>query len=92
MLRLILTRFWPVLLPIVIYLLWRWWRARQARKYGADAVTWTRSHVYWIVLSSLLIGIACMLFLGLTAQHNHGAYIPTMEENGKLVPGHWEEQ
>lgn len=90
MLRLLLLRFWPVLLPAALYLLWRWVRARRARKLGEEPPPITRSHWFWVILISLLVGLACLAALGFSSERHMGAYFPAMEEDGKLVPQHWE--
>lgn len=88
MLRLILFRFWPVLIPLIAY--WLWWRmvGRKATIDGKPVMRFRDGPWYWAVLSSLLIAVACFIFLGQEATRGTtGNYIPPHMENGAIVPG-----
>lgn len=84
---LFLFRFWPVLIPLVVYYLWHMNARRKAKKSGAALPHFRDGPWYWAVLASLLIAVACFLFLGLTHAENSGNYVPPHMENGTLVPG-----
>lgn len=87
MLRLLFTRFWPVLIPIIVYLLWMAWRRRKATKAGHEIPTWLDGPWLWAVVSSALIGIGCFIILGLSQDRVDGTYIPAHMEKGRLIPG-----
>ena len=84
---LFLFRFWPVLIPLLVYLLWYWNTGRKAVKAGSEKPKFRDGPWFWIVLSSLFIGFACFLFLGVTIKGTKGEYEPPHMENGVLVPG-----
>jgi len=85
---LFLFRFWPVLVPLLIYWLWHLSVARRAVKAGLPAPHFREGPWYWAVLASLLTGIVCFLLLGASSEGMTGEYVPPHMENGTLVPGH----
>lgn len=84
---LFLFRFWPVLIPLVVYWLWHIRAKRIAIKSGAPVPHFRDGPIYWAVLASLLTAVLCFLFVGLTHEENDGKYVPPRLENGTLVPG-----
>ncbi len=84
---LFLFRFWPVLIPLLVYLLWYWNTGRKAVKAGKEKPKFRDGPWFWIVLSSLAIGFGCFIFLGATIEGTKGNYEPPHMENGVLVPG-----
>ena len=90
MLRLLLFRFWPVLIPLLVYWLWRKAVVRKATKAGVAVPPFHDAHWYWLVLSSLAIGVLCFVFWGATTESVKGTYIPPHMENGAMVSGHVE--
>lgn len=84
---LFLFRFWPVLIPLIVYLLWHHHMRKKARKAGEPEPRFRDGPWFWAVLASLLIGMVCFLVLGLSAERRTGNYIPPHMENGVLVPG-----
>jgi uncharacterized membrane protein len=85
---LFLFRFWPVLLPFLIYILWFYTVGCKVTIDGKPVMRFRDGPWYWIVLSSLVIGIACMIYFGATTEGQKGDYVPPHMENGVLVPGH----
>jgi len=85
---LLLLRFWPVLIPLIAYWLWLTYVGRKATIEGKPVLRFRDGPWYWVVLSSLLIGLLCFLFLAEEATDGvKGDYIPPHMENGTLVPG-----
>lgn len=84
---LFVMRFWPVLIPLLIY--WLWWLrvGKRATIEGKPVLRFRDGPWYWAVLASLLTGIGCFIFLGLEIEPVKGAYAPPHIENGKVVPG-----
>ena len=84
---LFLFRFWPVLVPLIIY--WMWWRVMLHRARRNDGVLprFRDGPWYWAVLASLATGAACFIYLGLTQDPRKGDYAPPHLEDGRLVPG-----
>jgi hypothetical protein len=87
---LFLFRFWPVLIPLVIYLLWHWRAVARAKKQGTTPPSFRDGPWYWVILSMLGIALVCFLFLGLTHDAEKGQYVPPRLEDGRVVPGHIE--
>lgn len=86
MLRLFLSRFWPVTLPLIIYVLWMIYRQRKAKKLGHPVPALKDGPWVWAVAASILLAIGGFLALGLTAEQTDGTYIPAHMENGELIP------
>jgi hypothetical protein len=88
MLRLLLFRFWPIWIPLIIYWLWWRWVGRKATIDGKSTMRFRDGPWYWAVISSLVIAVLCFVLFGETAiQGGKGNYTPPHMENGALVPG-----
>ncbi len=87
---LFLFRFWPVVIPLVVYWLWLETARRKARKTGAPVPLFRDGPWYWIIFSTLSIAVLCFLFLASGLHENKGNYVPPHMEGGKLLPGHVE--
>ena len=88
MLSLIFLRFWPVFLPLIAYWLWLKYVGRKATINGQPVLRFRDGPWYWAVLTSLLIGLACFVFLGAESIGGQkGVYTPPRLENGVVVPG-----
>lgn len=94
MIRLLLTRFWPVLIPFLIYFGWIGVRYYLLKRQGeaplfSDLIS--RTPLFYASLASLIILLLCFLWLGLSQpQETSGHYVPPRQEQGKIVPGHVE--
>jgi hypothetical protein len=84
---LFLLRFWPVLIPLIVYLLWITRERRRAHKSGTKLPKFLSGPWFTAVITSLAIGMAIFLFLGFTHTQEKGNYIPSHVENGQIVPG-----
>jgi len=84
---LFILRFWPVLIPLLVYVLWMINVRSRARKAGEPLPHFRDGPWFWAVVASLCLGIAIFLFLGLSHESNKGEYLPPHMENGKIVPG-----
>ena len=87
MVSLFLFRFWPVLIPVLVYWLWFRTHVRKALKEGKPAPLFRDGPWYWLVLASLLTAVACFVGLGASGESVKGRYIPPHLENGVMVPG-----
>lgn len=94
MIRTILTIVVPLLAPTVAYLLYIYFteKNREAEQEGRKLPEWRRWP--WLVLvpcGAVLTAITLAL-LGLPGEeHNPGAYVPPRMEDGKIVPGGFED-
>jgi hypothetical protein len=91
MIRLLLFRFWPVFIPLIIY--WLWWMnvGKIAKKEGKPAPLFRDGPWYWAVITSLCLALLCFAILALGEQEQKGEYVPPHMEKGALVPGHVEQ-
>lgn len=88
MLRLMLVRCWPALIPIGLYLLWFWRQRRRARKAGLPLPHITDGPWLLTAVASVLFLAASLFAIPLLAGHNSGTnYQPKELIDGKLVPG-----
>lgn len=85
---LFLFRFWPVLIPLLIYCLWFLKVGRAAVKAGNPHPHFRDGPWYWAVLASLATGIVCFVALGSSTESTTDDYVPPHMENGRLIPGH----
>jgi hypothetical protein len=86
---LFLFRFYPVLLPLLLYLLWHWAAVRRARKNGSPIPRFRDGPIFTLLMASLGMAALCFLALGFSAAENHnkGSYIPPHIEDGKVIEG-----
>jgi hypothetical protein len=61
---LFLFRFSPVLLPLFTYWIWLYIVRRRARKKGETLPRFRDGPIFWILMSTLLIGFLCIIALG----------------------------
>lgn len=91
MIRVLLMRFWPVFLPLLLYVLWMWRRRVRARKLGHDVPPFTEGPLGWVTIVTLLLLIIGFIYWGVIAEPTEdGHYIPPQMENGEIMPGHVE--
>jgi len=88
MIRLILFRFWPAFLPLIIYIVWHRIAVRRARKLSQPVPHFRDGPIYWMVISSLLIAALCFAVMGFELETQKGEYTPPTMQNGKIIPGH----
>lgn len=91
MLRLLVTRFWPALVPVLLYVAWLWYARRKAAKAGEAQPGFFDGPWLWAVMASLLLCIGGFIVLGLTQGGlEEGDYVPAKLVDGKIVPSHVE--
>ena len=87
----ILMECWPALLPLLIFALWLRYRRRRARRLGLYLPPLLHPHWLWAIGAALLILLACLFWLGLSADSNQGThYAPKQFKDGKLIQEHLE--
>lgn len=62
----LLLRFWPALLPMLVYWLWLKRIGRKATIEGKPTLQFRDGPWYWAVIASLLTAMGCFIFLGST--------------------------
>lgn len=89
MLRMLLFRLWPALIPIAFYLLWLAYRKRRAAQGIETSPELLRGARFWCIVASFLFVGASFLFAGFAQSPNReGNYVPPHYENGTLIPAH----
>ncbi len=87
MIKLLITKFWPAFIPILLYLLWLYVRRRKAKKQGEEVPGWRDGPWAYAVIASLLLLIGGFIYLALSADSNRETgYTPKRYEGGKLIP------
>lgn len=91
MIRILIERLWPALLPLLIYWLWHQRRVAKCKKEGTTPPKLREGPWMQTLLAVFGIAAALLLLLGIAAPHNTGAaYVPAHIENGEIVKGHME--
>lgn len=83
MLKLFLFKLWPALVPVLLYIIYLLITPKKG-----DAVIDAKRTQHWpyVILLSIIICAAILLFTALSTPANHGTdYQPTHLENGKLI-------
>jgi hypothetical protein len=73
------------LAPFVLYVFY----LLALRRHPLQPTHWPSGAVVGLTIMGLVVAVGGMLFFGLTADREKGAYTPAHVENGKLVPGHF---
>lgn len=89
-LKLLLTHFWPMLIPVAFYAVWALILSRRVGEDG-QRIAWhlKRAALFWTVFSSIALMIGCFIWWALEQPSNReGVYVPPTQSGGKLIPGH----
>ena len=82
-------RFWPVLMPFLVYALWMLKMRGRARKAGEPLPRFRDGPWFWAVVATFGVAIAMFIVFGVSAREGiRGDYTPPHMENGKIIPGH----
>ena len=84
---LFLLRFWPVLIPLLLYAAWMIVVRNKARKAGTPLPRFREGPWFWAVVIALGCGVVIFLSLGMSNEPVVGDYIPPHMENGAIIPG-----
>ncbi len=83
-----LLKFWPVLIPVIIYFLWLTYARHQAKKKGLPITRFTEGPWVWMIVSSLAIAMICFVFWRVQIEPEQGAYSPPqLDRDGRVIPG-----
>ena len=96
MLRTFLTVVLPLIAPTVAYLVWMYLRAqrREEEEAGRPVPRWRQLPWPWLVVSGAALAAVAVLAVGYVDRSADitRRYIPPQLEDGKVVPGRFEEQ
>lgn len=85
----VLLRLLLLLLPVAVYLAWRYAIHRRAVRRGAPGLDLTEGPWVWLMIGGLVLMIASFFVLALTTgEEPGGTYVPPRFEDGEIVPGH----
>ncbi|MDB2414467.1 hypothetical protein N9W34_01700 [Rickettsiales bacterium] len=83
--KIIITKFWPALIPALLYLIWLFY----ARKKAADKEKKPKlgeGPIILTVSSILIISLLCILYIFIDVYGESETYIPSHFEGNELVP------
>lgn len=82
-----LIKFWPVWIPLGIYLLWRMAVLNEAKKRGVKPPPVTRGPIFTAIFATFAMIILCFLALGFSEEASDALPVVPHLENGKIVGG-----
>ena len=87
MIRFLLTKFWPALIPLALYLLWYLYKRHKLR-HSDEVVRITDGPWLITVVSAMAFAAAGFLWLGLVVDKTGPAsYSPAIVVDGKIIQG-----
>lgn len=83
----ILIKFWPIFIPIAIYIVW--FLFFRKKKEASEKISELESRLWIMALSaSLVIALVTIIILIFSTEGNKGsAYKPAEYKDGHLIPG-----
>ena len=86
MIRLLILRAWPALIPVVLYLVWLAYRRRKAKNAGEPLPSLLSGPWLATLAAAMLLLAASLFYLGLSAEKNAGvSYQPKQFKDGQLI-------
>lgn len=82
-----LLKFWPMLIPFILYFGWLSWARAKAKKEGQPITRFTDGPWVLTLIASLIVGACCFVFWGLSFEPTQGEYRPPHMQDGKLIEG-----
>lgn len=84
----IIIRFWPVFIPVLLYLVWHEVRKRKARKAGDEPAHIAEGPWVSVLLATLALAVVCVLWFGFTVEKRTDVqYQPPQMKDGQLTHG-----
>jgi hypothetical protein len=80
-----LIKFWPVWIPLIVYVIWRMALVTRAKRRGEDVPPVTRGPILTTIFATLGIAIACFLWLGISEPASDDIPVPPHVVDGKIV-------
>jgi hypothetical protein len=89
MIRLLLLKFWPVLLPLGFYFLWMFIMSRRMGGRERIAEHIRKGLLFWAIISTVVLTIGAFIYWGVSQGDNSAeTYVPATTVNGVVVPAH----
>ncbi len=82
----ILAEFWPVFLPLAMYLGWMLGKQQRAKRRQEAIPALHEGPWVWTMLATVVIAIGCFLWLGLSGDADTRPLEPAHYRDGKLIP------
>lgn len=86
MIKLILTRFWPVLIPLIVYLAWLFY-VRRKRREAAEKPSFGDGPFMLTVWSTAGLLVLSLFSYFLLVENSPGEYTPSRFEKGQFIRG-----
>ena len=84
-LSLIITKFWPVLIPLVLYIIWLLYKKKKTKGAGTPIV---EDKVFnYVIVAMIIILLTGFAFIVLNIKKEDKTYVPMRYEDNKLIPG-----
>lgn len=88
MLKVLITKFWPVLIPIAAYLIWLAVMRRRAEA-GKELPKFGDGPFKHLIVSIIIVSIACFIWLFYSIDNYGGEYVKGHMEKGEYIRGHF---
>ncbi len=89
MLRLILLKLWPALIPLVAYLLWLRYNKRRAARGVETPPELIRGVRFWCIIASLALLAMSFIIVSLNQPAmQDGDYVPPSYDGSSITPAH----
>jgi uncharacterized membrane protein len=85
--RSLIEEFLLFVLPFACFAGWLIVRRRNPFRFES----W-HGHKFWLTMLGLVLAIISLIYGGLTAERHRGAFVPPHMENGRLVPGRFDDR
>ena len=85
MFKLLITKFWPVLIPVILYLIW-YLIKKSKKENDKNLVLFVDGPVKLVFYSTTVILVFCFVYMFINLERKEETYIPSRVENGKIIP------
>jgi hypothetical protein len=87
LLKFIIGRLWPGLIPLVLYVLWIAFERKIRKNYH---ITFFGAHFKWVVLATVIAVFISFALVAVQIASEDESYIPSRVENGNITPSQTE--
>ena len=82
----LLLKFWPILVPFIIYFIWKVFFRKMRIKKGKPLPKWEGKFFTWAILSSFFIAVLLLATMVLFTEKNTGDFAPAEYKTPHLAP------